>query len=50
MLNIIVLPSREIGFAYSTHGEREGGKVPWVGTLPHGISQAFDRVFNSLTP
>ena len=46
MMNIIVLPSREIGFAYSIHGERDDGKVLWEGTLPRRISQAFDRVFN----
>jgi hypothetical protein len=46
MMNIIVLPSREIGFAYSIHDERDDGKVLWEGTLPRRISQAFDRVFN----
>ena len=49
MLNIIVLPSREIGFAYSIHGERDDGKVLWEGTLPRRISQAFDCVLKGLT-
>ena len=46
MLNVIVLSSGEIGFAYSVHGERENGKELWGGILPEPISEAFDRVFN----
>ena len=46
MLNVIVLSSGEIGFAYSVHGERENGKEFWGGILPEPISEAFDRVFN----
>ena len=46
MMNIIVLPSGEIGFAYSVHGERNDGKVLWEGTLPLCISEAVDRVFH----
>ena len=46
MMNIIVLPSSEIGFAYSAHGDRNDGKEPWDGTIPHPISEAFDKVFN----
>ena len=46
MMNVIVLPSGEIGFAYSVHGERKDGKVLWEGTLPGCISEAFGRVFN----
>ena len=45
MMNVIVLPSGEIGFAYSVHGERDDGKELWKGTLPNRISEAFDRVF-----
>ena len=47
MMNIIVLQSREIGFAYSVHGDRGGGQESWEGTtIPHSLSEAFDKVFN----
>ena len=46
MMNIIVLPSGEIGFAYSVHGARGGGKEPWEGTAIRSVSEAFDKVFN----
>lgn len=46
MLNILVLSSEEIGFAYSVHGEMRDGKELWKGTLPTPVSEAFDRVFN----
>ena len=46
MMNIIVIPSGEIGFSYSVHGDRGSGNEPWEGTLPRRISQAFDKVFN----
>ena len=46
MMNIIVLPSGEIGFAYSVHGARGGGKEPWEGTTIRSVSEAFDKVFN----
>ena len=46
MMNVLVLPSGEIGFAYSVHGERDDGKESWDGTLPFLISEAFDKVFN----
>ena len=47
MMNIIVLPSGEIGFAYSVHGTRGGGKEQWEGTtIPLSVSEAFDKVFN----
>ncbi len=45
MMNILVLPSGEIGFAYSVHGEGREGKELWRGTLPSLLSEAFDRVF-----
>ena len=47
MINIIVLPSGEIGFAYSVHGARGGGEEPWEGsTIPSNVLEAFDKVFN----
>ena len=46
MMNILVLPSREIGFSYSVHGDRNDGKELWRGTMPHSISEAIDKVFN----
>lgn len=46
MMNILVLPSREIGFSYSVHGDRNDGKEPWRGTMPRSISEALDKVFN----
>ena len=46
MLNVIVMSSGEIGFAYSVHGERKNGKELWKGLLPRSISEAFERVFN----
>ena len=46
MMNVIVLPTVEIGFAYSVHGERNDGKAIWEGTLPLRILEAFDRVFD----
>ena len=46
MMNIIVLPSGEIGFAYSVHGARGGGKEPWEGTTIRSVSEAFNRVFS----
>ena len=46
MLNVIVLSSGEIGFAYSVHGERENGREFWRGTLPDPVSEAFYKVFN----
>ena len=47
MMNIIVLPSGEIGFAYSVRGARGGGEEPWEGTtIPRSVSEAFDKVFN----
>ena len=45
-MNVIALSSGEIGFAYSVHGERDNGKVPWEGQLPHFVWEVFDRVFN----
>ena len=46
MMNILVLPSREIGFSYLVHGDRNDGKEPWRGTMPRSISEAIDKVFN----
>ena len=46
MMNIIVLSTGEIGFAYSVHGERDDGKEHWKGTIPGSISDAFDKVFD----
>ena len=45
-MNVIVLASGEIGFAYSVHGERDNGKEPWTGKLPYRVWEAFDKVFN----
>ena len=46
MMNILVLPSREIGFSYSVHGDRNDGRESWRGTMPRSISEAIDKVFN----
>ena len=46
MMNVMVLPSKEIAFAYSVHGERDDGKRRWNGTLPPDISEVLDRVFH----
>ena len=46
MMNAMVLPSKEIAFAYSVHGKRDDGKLQWDGTLPPDLSEVFDKVFH----
>ena len=46
MLNVIVMGSRKIGFAYSVHGDRDNKEAHWDGdSLPVFISDAINKVF-----
>ncbi len=45
MLNILILPSGELGFAYSVREDVGEGKVRWEGSIPTPIAAALNRVF-----
>lgn len=46
MMNILVLSSGEIAFAYSIGGKAGSGKELWKGVLSPCISEIFNKVFN----
>ena len=48
ILNILVMHSRRIGYAYSVHGDRNNREEGWEGEgLPAFVSDAIDKVFHA---
>ena len=45
MLDVLILPSGEIAYAYLIRGDEGSGRDQWQGTIPKSIVEAVDKVF-----